>query len=142
MTGSTSKQGLVAGLIGIVLAILGTVFGLHLTPAYQNAIYVAAAFVAAIVLYLFHIAASSAVTEGLPTVDFHSQAFWIGLFSAVITLLVVVFHVKLTPTNQHLFLSAALIVVSIIYGLGRVTMAGMTAMLQRAPASPPPRPDP
>jgi len=138
----TQDQGVIVALLGTVLALIGTLTGVRLTPEQQNAIYVAGALLVAVVLAVFHVAASAAVTEGLPAVDFHSTGFWAGVVATAATLATVVFGAHLTPTQVHLLVTAAGLVAALVLGTAHVGAAGMTATLQRRqqaqkpPASP------
>lgn len=114
------NQGLFAGIVAVILALVSAAFGVRLDPAQQTAVLVAAGFVVSALLAAFHVAASAAETAGLPAADFHSQAYWMGLISALATVAVLVFRVPLTPSQVHLLLSAAGIVVALILGTGHV----------------------
>jgi len=120
LTAQAHNQGLFAGIVSIVLALIGTWLGIRLDPAQQTAVLVAAGFVVSAILAAFHVAASAAETAGLPAADFHSEAFWMGMISALATVAVLVFRVPLTPSQVHLLLSAAAIVVALILGTGHV----------------------
>ncbi len=130
------QQGVWTTVATTFLALLGTVFGVRLDPAQAHALQVAAGLVVATILALYHVAATRAEAEGLPDVDFHGQAFWVGVVGSALAV-AVAFGAHLTPSQQQLLLSAAAAIAAFVLGSLHVAARGELAEPPATPPSPP-----
>jgi uncharacterized membrane protein len=134
---TTHEKGLIIGLLAALLSLVIAAFHLTLSSTQQGAIYAAGALLVATLLAAFHVAAGEAAA-GLPMVDFHSTAFWVGAASTVLAILTVVFRVSVTPSMVPLILTAVGSVAAVILGLAHVAAEKQAAAPRAAPAPTPP----